>query len=108
MENGVITEYDCGFEEYTETIHTAELSEDIPRKSKPKKEKSNSAPKKAMAVSIEMLIHEAETELNKINAEIDADLSRADFSKMNMLHEKKNQLTERIDALYREWLEGGL
>ncbi len=65
---------------------------------------SSQSPK---SVSIETLIIETESEINKANAEIEADLLKADFSKMNELHEKKNQLAERIDVLYTEWLEGG-
>lgn len=106
MENGVITEYDCGFEEYTETLSNAALSVDVPQKSNLKKEKGKPIAKKQAAVSIEELICEAEAELIKINTEIDTDLLKADFSKMNELYGKKNQLTERIDTLYNEWLEG--
>ncbi len=107
MENGTISEYTCSFEEYTETVRSATLSAKVAQESCPKNEKSKTVPKKAEKVSIEALIYEAEAELNKINAEIDADLSRFDFSKINNLYEKKNQFAKRIEALYKEWLEGG-
>jgi ABC-type multidrug transport system ATPase subunit len=108
MENGVVTDYDCGFEEYTELIrNSAPLVKESP-KSNTKKPKIKPVPQKTAAVSIEALIHETEVELNKINAVIESDLSKADFSKMDELHDKKNKLTQRIDTLYSEWLEGGM
>jgi hypothetical protein len=108
MENGVVTDYDCGFEDYTETLRNAAPLVQVPQKSNTKKQKNKPVPKKTAAISIEALIHEAETELRKLNVEIDADISKADFSRMNELQEKKNRLAERIDALYSEWLEGGM
>lgn len=109
MENGVITQYDCGFDEYNETFRKNTVSEETAKKNKVKfpRGKTNIVPQKPAAVSIEALIIEAESELNGINAEIEADLLRADFLKVNELYEKKNRLMEKIDALYTEWVERG-
>jgi ATPase subunit of ABC transporter with duplicated ATPase domains len=111
MENGAIAEYGCDFEEYARTLQNAAYSAEVPKKAKKtnaKKAKDKPVPKKSAAVSIETLIHEAEAELDKIDAEIEADSLRTDFSRMNELHGKKDQLAERIDALYKEWIEGGM
>ncbi|MPM12196.1 Vitamin B12 import ATP-binding protein BtuD [bioreactor metagenome] len=110
IENGLITQYDCGFEEY---LKAGRKNCDLgmaPKKSSSKNAgiiTGNTVSVKAQSPSVEMLIIEAESELCKVNTAIEADLARADFSKMNSLHETKNQLTQRIDALYREWLESG-
>ena len=113
MENGVITQYDCGFDEYMETLHKDTASEEVPKKNNAKKaqeskHKAKTAPRKSALTSIETLINEAESELGKINAAIESDLARGDFSKMNELHEKKNYFTEKIDGLYNEWLMGSI
>ncbi len=103
MENDTITQYDYGFDEYLQTLRKGAASEKVPANKNERKKSKKS--KNAKPVSIETLIIEAESELNKVAAEIEADLLRADFSKINELHEKKNQLVERIDVLYSEWLE---
>jgi len=111
MENGIITQYDCGFDEYIETLRKDTASEEVPKKNNAKKaqeskHKAKTAPRISTSTSIETLINEAESELGKINAAIESDLARGDFSKMNELHEKKNYLTGKIDGLYNEWLMG--
>jgi len=112
MENGIITQYDYGFGEYLETLRKDIVLEEVPAKKTKRlrsisKDKTNLSSKSPESVSIETLIIETESEINKIDAEIEADLLRVDFSKMNELYEKKNQLAERIDVLYTKWLEGG-
>ncbi len=104
MENGGFTQYDCGFDEYLEILRNTAVSEVAPARKIERKKPVQ--PKNAKPVSIEALIFEAESELSKVNEEIESDLSKGDFSKMNELHEKKNQLEERIEGLYGEWVEG--
>ena len=110
MENGTITQYNYGFEEYLETFHKELATEKVPSK-KPEHQSSNVKNKTKLSskspkpIAIETLINETESELNKVNSEIEEDLLKGDFSKMNELYDKKNQLTKRIDVLYNEWLE---
>jgi ATPase subunit of ABC transporter with duplicated ATPase domains len=111
MEDGTITTYDCGFYEYLEAARKDKASGIVPKKNSAKnmlKSKAKAVPLQSEAVSIEKLIIEAESELSKVDADIETDFLQGDFSQMNKLHEKKNQLTERIDTLYREWFERGL
>ncbi len=110
MDNGAVTPYDCGFGEYLEATRKHAGAEDAAVKKKSQKSRQPAScariiPQKP--VSIETLISEAESELGKVDAEIEVDLSNAIFSRMKELHEKKNQLEQRIEALYTEWLEGG-
>ncbi|HNX14605.1 MAG TPA: ABC-F type ribosomal protection protein [Oscillospiraceae bacterium] len=108
MENGVITKYGCGFDEYLELTRPAEaavskpktpalkvnLKEKIPIKSRPEK-----------AIPTEELIREAEAELGQVNAAIDSDLQNAEFVNMKALVEQKSRLEEKIDSLYDKWSE---
>ena len=48
----------------------------------------------------------AESELSKVNAEIEAHLLRDNSPKINELYKKKNQLMEKIETLYNEWTDG--
>lgn len=112
MGDGIITQYDCGFEEYTELLGKNTVSREPEKKNnainlQTQKNRTKITPQKPSAISIDKLILEAESELSRINAEIEADLTKADFSKMNKLFEEKNRLTERIDALYSKWSEEG-
>lgn len=107
MDNGGITQYDCGFDEYLETTRKRASAENA----KPKKKSETLRPSKVSIktipqkpVSIETLINEAESALEQINAEIEIDVLNADFSKMNTLYEKKNRLEAQIEELYDEWL----
>jgi ATPase subunit of ABC transporter with duplicated ATPase domains len=109
MENGIITQYDCGFDEYLEVLReNADTAETASKKKArtpchPKTE-AKTLPQKT--TSVEVLIIETEAELKKLNAEIETDLSSANFSKMNDLYNRKSQLEEKIEELYSEWLGG--
>jgi ABC-type multidrug transport system ATPase subunit len=108
MENGVITQHDCGFEEYANSALKDRNPVIASKKNGPKntqKSKDKAASVKSEDPSVEKLIIEAESELGKVDAEIEADLARADFSRMNDLHEAKIQLALRIDVLYSKWLQ---
>ncbi len=110
MENGTITPYDCGFEAYLVAVRQDKAAETAPKKSSPQptiKNREKATSSKAKEISIEQQILEAEAELGKIDAAIEADLTRADFSKMNELLAKKQQLAQHVDALYNEWPESG-
>ena len=104
MENGTVTQYDYGYEEYIETLRKDTVLEEVPKKVKVK---TKVASQKSAVVSVETRIMEAEAELSKVKAEIEMDLLKADYSKMSELHEKMNRLEARIDTLYHEWFAGG-
>jgi len=104
MENGTITEYYCGFDEYLElTRPIAARKEKSPRKTSIIQ--ANKQIPEDEPVTTEALIAEAEAELKKINTEIDADLQSTDYQKMKVLCEKKGCLEERINSLYSDWLK---
>lgn len=105
MEQGAIVQYDCGFEEYAALSRTTPMKKEKERPAAPKEKRKSrpEAPKKP-AVTEEM-ISGAEAELQKINDEIEADLSRAEYHRMEALVEKKNMLEARIELLYEEWLK---
>ncbi|HOP09882.1 MAG TPA: ABC-F type ribosomal protection protein [Oscillospiraceae bacterium] len=108
MENGVITEYGCEFDEYLELTRPVEIPVNKPKATVTKgkdKDKIKIHPEKE--IPTEDLIHEAETELKSVIAEIESDLQNADFQNMKALYEKKSQLEERIDTLYSEWVKNG-
>ena len=104
MEDGIITKYDCGFDEYLEMTRPAAIPKGKVTRRKPV-EKTQTRVEKL--VPLEELIHEAETELKKVNAAIDAESYQPDFQKLNELCEEKSRLEERIDVLYDEWVQNG-
>lgn len=105
MDQGIITTYDCGFEEYAELSSSAELQKEKRKTALPKERRKSRPEASKKTVVTDELISEAEAELEKINAEIENDISRSDFHNMNALVEKKNLLEARIDLLYEEWLK---
>ena len=104
MENGTVTQYDYGYEEYIEILRKDTVSEEVPKKAKVK---TKAVSQKSAVVSVETRIMEAEAELSKVKEEIEKDLLKADYSKMSELHEKMNRLEAQIDTLYHEWFAGG-
>lgn len=113
MEDGAVTKYDCGFEEYLRISRAATGNANArsevrkekggsPSSNEKRKSRPNSSKK---TVSAEVLIGEAEAELEGLNAEIEANIARSDFQNMAALVEKKARLEEKIEALYEEWLE---
>ncbi len=102
MEDGVITKFDYGYEEYLEAVRLAKAKKEktpaVKEKTKPRPE----ATKKA--VPTETLIHEAEAELRQVDAEIAADLAKSEFQNMQLLYEKKSRLEKKIELLYEEWI----
>jgi ABC-type multidrug transport system ATPase subunit len=105
MDNGVITKYENGYEEYLEEIRSTETKKIKSRNplAKEKIEVRPETPEKS--VPTETLISDAEIELKNVNTEIESDISKSDFLKMNTLYEKKRQIEERIDFLYNEWFK---
>jgi len=109
MDNGVITEYGCGFDDYLELTRAEELpthQAKNPVKSR-EKEKIPLRPRPEKEIPTEDLIQTAESELEQVNAQIDCDLQNAEFRNMKALYEQKSRLEERIDALYSEWTKNG-
>ncbi len=112
MDNGMITKYDCGFDEYLELIRPVETPVNQPKNPAPKannkeKDKVPIKPRPQKAIPTEELIREMETELEQVIAAIDSDLRNAEFQNMNALYERKSQLEEKINALYSEWAKNG-
>ena len=107
MKDGNITDFHGGFDEFLE--FSVAVKE--PELSKPeKKEKKSTVKEKqptVIKISVEMLIYETETELKKINEEIEAKIINAEYERLNLLYEKKHGLEERIEILYSEWVENG-
>ena len=103
MENGAVSEYDCGFDEYAERRQNASVPKEAAEIRRRKKTKGAPSPQKAPVVPAETLIGEAEDALNAVNAEIEACFARADFSQIKDLYGKRNELAERIDKLYEAW-----
>ena len=105
MKNGVITQHNCGIEEYTEDLRNSARTSPKSDSKKRKASKTKAVLPKSTAVSIETQIAELELELDGINADIEADLIAADFEKIKALCAKKNQLDEQIEALYSKWVD---
>ncbi len=106
MENGVITKYGCGFDEYLELTRPVEAAVSKPKTPALKvnlKGKIPIKPRPEKAIPTEVLIREAEAELEQVNAAIDSDLQNAEFANMKALVEQKSRLEKRIDSLYNEW-----
>lgn len=104
MENGVVTRYGCGFDEYLDmTRPAADQKEKKAHRNPAPKEKIRINPEKP--VPTEDLIREAEAELQKVNEAINSGLQQSDFTRMNVLYEEKSRLEERINLLYDQWAE---
>jgi len=104
MDNGFITKYDCGFDEYLEITRPAAVQKEKNTKRNPVP-KEKTPVRKQKLVPTEDLIHEAEAELKKVNEAIDSGLHPSDFMRMNALYEEKSRLEERIELLYNKWAE---
>ena len=104
MENGAVTQYDCGFDEYFEMTRPGAAPKEKPAQKNPVPTAKARTPAQKV-ISIEDLIHEAEAGLQQVNAAIESDLQQSDFTRMHALHEEKSRLEERINHLYDEWTE---
>ena len=105
MKDGIITSYDCDFSEYLrKTASNASQTDTVSSDKKKTKMPIKNAEQPPKLASVEDLIIEMETELQKVNAAIESDLLCADIKKANILYEKKQQLEEKIDHLYSEWI----
>lgn len=104
MKEGSIEKYICGFDEYTERIRAnKEQSRDVKRAAplKPKKTRMS----EPVAVSAEKRIIEVETELANINKALASDSFAFDHKKLEGLYVEKQELEEKLDSLYAQWLE---
>lgn len=105
IESGNITQYNCRFDEYLAIKQaqegTATKQEKAIRPGAAKKHSPEPAD-----ISIETKITQAESLLKSINTEIENDVSSCDFSRMNDLQERKNQLLELMNTLYNDWATG--
>ena len=111
LENGLIKEFDCGFDEYLEIISNTSSKEKPVFKKKTKKThplkittaKADLNPKASMETAISTI----EDEISEINLEIKSELEIGNYSKMDQLYETKSQLEKQLDLLYSEWIGGG-
>ena len=104
MKDGSITDFHGSFDDFLE-FSANENKTVLPVTEKRKKKKPAITPKQlnVKKISVETLIYEAETELGKINAEIEAGILDADYERLKPLYEKKHGLEEQIETLYNEW-----
>ena len=104
MKDGDITEFNCGFDEYIQIIERQEQEPIITpaeKKIRPlPTKKVESLPKR---VPYEVLISEAENELQELIKIIETELRHKEYDKLKPLYEEKIQLEERIELLYRAW-----
>ncbi len=104
MKDGTITEFNCGFDEYIQIIEHQEQEPIITpaeKKIRPlPTKKVESLPKR---VPYEVLISEAENELQELIKIIETELRHKEYGKLKPLYEEKMQLEERIELLYRAW-----
>ncbi len=109
MEDGAIVPFEGNFEAYLEARHRKEAAREAAPKKKARRIKQaggKQAPQKQEA-PIETRISDAEAQLGEVNARIEADIAKADFSEMSRLCGEKDRLEQCIEALYREWLTDG-
>jgi hypothetical protein len=104
MKDGDNTEFNCGFDEYIQIIEHQEQEPIITpaeKKIRPlPTKKVESLPKR---VPYEVLISEAENELQELIKIIETELRHKEYGKLKPLYEEKIQLEERIELLYRAW-----
>ena len=104
MKDGTITEFNCGFDEYIQIIEHQEQEPIIT----PAEKKIRPLPTKKVEtlpkrVPYEVLISEAENELQELIKIIETELRHKEYGKLKPLYEEKIQLEERIELLYRAW-----
>ncbi|MCL2285692.1 MAG: ABC-F family ATP-binding cassette domain-containing protein [Firmicutes bacterium] len=107
MKDGRITDFHGSFDDFLK-FSANDNKTNLPVTDK-KKKKPAVKPKQppVKKVSVETLIYEAETELGKVNAEIEAGILSTDYERLKPMYEKKQELEEQIEALYSEWTEEG-
>lgn len=109
MENGKITIYNGGYNEYIdkkiekEALENAEKERDTKKVSKKSKKTQNL--KEIPKENIDEKIKQLELKIEFNTAEIEGDMNKGDFSKMEKLTSKKWALEKELEVLYDEWLE---
>jgi len=102
MQGGEITDFRGSFDEY--------LKASAVKPSAPLVGKNNKKPivkakeQSAKPISTGELISETEAALEKINTEIELDLSNSDYQNMQRLCQEKQRLEDRLEFLYGEWM----
>ena len=105
MEDGVITEYNCGYDEYMQKRRapaTAQHTHSKPAKTRKQNVVKSSA---VSSAETEKRIREAEAQLKELHAEIQGDTAKSDYEKLLVLYEEKRKLEDEIEALYTQWME---
>ena len=113
MQNGKITVFDGGFEDYLQTMKTQAVkiidnqsSVTHSNKNKQKKKPASASKEKSkVSIPLETQIYQAEAELNALEQAASTSYSHpdSDYEKINELYQKKHQLEARITALYEDW-----
>jgi len=101
MNNGSITIFDGGFEDYLQITAISQSQSSPPSKATSKKKKTSPIKKPKPVIAYETQIYEAEAQLESLNEDID--LASFNYEEVNQLYQKKQQLEEHISTLYDQW-----
>jgi len=105
MKDGNITDFHGNFDEYSlACLNTESQSYKSHTNKKKKKQAVKVIEQPAKPVPWESLIHEAESELGIIDDEIESGFPHTDYQKLNRLCQQKQQLEERLEMLYSQWI----
>jgi len=103
MSNGSITDFHGNFDEYVAPTIATEKNE--PKKNPSVKKSVDSQPPSSKSnLQIETLIIEAETELESLVTRIETALSNSAYHEMEGLYQKKQQLEDKLEILYDEFI----
>ena len=103
LENGTLTDYRCGFEEFQEKRANEgrfeQIQREAARKEKKKSKRSRSPEKELARLEREIAILEQERDdLTALEAE-----SATDFEALLSIQEKRTELEEKLETSYNEW-----
>ena len=113
LENGVLTDYKCGYEEYRRRKEIENASNIIAvqeKKTKPVKKKAPPEIKKLTPKSIEKKIEKTEKEIQELEDKIsdlekEAEASGSDYVRLMEIEEEKGKLRSQADEKYALWEE---
>ena|GEM_PF-4590627 len=103
MGDGAITDFHGGFDDFLKAP-ALEKQPAIPAAGKKNKPPVQTKAQAQKPISTDTLICETEAALEKISAEIEADLANSDYQNMGRLCQEKQRLEERLELLYGQWV----
>jgi len=104
MEDGKIADFYGSYDEYAASSATEDKPKDAPVQKKPRPSPSVNMAKDDAKPQIEPLIYEIEAAIERVNNAIVSEMDVLDYQKLNELHQEKQLLEERLEALYQDWL----